>query len=98
MDINCLCSIETPAQQYLYNQSPNRQVAPRSCGDVGRRRRATMSAAQMKIPMIKDLNTNNDRSNKSSGTCEAKHLSKGRPPKRIVHFFSTAGAQVVVTV
>ena len=36
-----------------------------------------MSAAQMKIPKIKDLNTNNDRFNKSSGTCEAKHLSKG---------------------
>ena len=47
-----------------------------------------MSAAQMKIPKIKDLNTNNDRFNKSSGTCEAKHLSKGRPPKRIVHFFN----------
>ena len=49
-----------------------------------------MSAAQMKIPKIKDLNTNNDRFNKSSGTCEAKHLSKGRPPKRIVHFFNIA--------
>ena len=46
-----------------------------------------MSAAQMKIPKIKDLNTNNDRFNKSSGTCEAKHLSKGKPPKRIVPFF-----------
>ena len=87
MDINYLCSIETPALQYLYNQSPNRQMAPRSCGDVERRRRAIMSAAQMKIPKIKDLNTNNDRFNKSSGTCEAKHLSKGKPPKRIVLFF-----------
>ena len=61
-----------------------------------------MSAAQMKIPMIKDLNTNNDRSNKSSGTCEAKHLSKGRPPKRIVHFFNIAqkggGAKIVANV
>ena len=55
-----------------------------------------MSAAQMKIPKIKDLNTNNDRFNKSSGTCEAKHLSKGRPPKRIVHFltlFKRGGGQ-----